>query len=1264
MANVDDQSPEHHGDRSVLEEFGSPPQEYGPVPLWWWDGEELNEDRMTEQLEALEKAGVPSVCFIQKYPNGPTGDEQQYFGEEWWDRMEHAARECERLGMDLWVHDETYHHSPPTWREFWQDRIRAEVTEREELLGHVLDRVAEDVTGPGEVALSVPEDFECLSAAAYPRNEDGTLLLEDEVPLDLEDGEFRWEAEDGDWHVAAVGVRPEGLRYTTPLAAQRYIDLHFEEYRRRLGDLLGDVVVGTFEDELVILDDEVPCDDTVLKRFKNEYDYDPVPELIGLYEETTADSERLRTHYYDVVTELVEENWFEPLYAWHDEHGLHRSHDNWGRNDMAAGTVQYGDYYRTMRWYQVPGYDDGGATAIGSRNFFDAKLAASIAACYDRERVWGELFHSTGWGFEPEAQLAGIVENVCYGANLYDKHGLYYTTQGGWWAHAPPDTHFRQPYWKDVDDLHDVVTRLSYLFSQGTPVVDVAMVYPGTSLHADWSPEDGVGETGQRVDEQVREIAERLYKTGTDLVFADPDSIADADVDGGTLSIQDMEIPVLLLGPTTALREDALSSIRAFHDAGGVVIGVGELPTTVVGRDRDTSRDRLDDTLDRVFGEAYQSAQRGALEGHRIHDEGEGTGVLADFDADLSGLVDSVIDSDVRRSAGDVYHAHRRIGDLDAYLLFNARDESRRVKVELRAVGEPQRWDPFTGDAKPIETYDRRDGYAEFELEFAPHDFQLLVLEGDADDNPRVVDTSLSSVEAVEETDTGVAVTGRIRSGGAHSADVVQDGTRRRGRIEDADDHETIELDNEWTIDLEPTMDNRWGDFRYPPSDEIIGPEIDRIVHRAEEPNEDGLQQGWYRGSVQTADWTTVARTYGPYFWLRTGVEGDLGMTPNEDAAGWVPYEFSKRFGKPDTHPYLLGYTSTVSDNYLVSPEGEGTNYFWTTLRSPETQTVACHYGPGIREIELGEQIIVPDYAEDLGSLGKSEDTGAGETAIVQLPAGRTEVRIEVNPGAETYFAIDSPDGAALDRDLRYVPRVRWFVDELAEFDYRPWADRPVGWYRFEAPAGTRSFDLPVRGEPQVWVDGRERSVEDGCVTLSDPDGDPSTVAIRIEQEPGAYGGAAFERSPQVETEPVSVDLRDWEGFGLPSYSGRARYRTTVTVPDLDPDDCAVLDLGEVAVSASVRVNGTPVGSTFRRPFALDVTDALEAGENDVEVVVANTLANHFHAETPRRYVEEAIEWFGDETNLLPSAASDDFPSGLSGPVTLRIEPAVTIETE
>ena len=50
------------------------------------------------------------------------------------------------------------------------------------------------------------------------------------------------------------------------------------------------------------------------------------------------------------------------------------------------------------------------------------------------------------------------------------------------------------------------------------------------------------------------------------------------------------------------------------------------------------------------------------------------------------------------------------------------------------------------------------------------------------------------------------------------------------------------------------------------------------------------------------------------------------------------------------------------------------------------------------------------------------------------------------------------------------------------------------------------------------------------------------------------------------------------------------------------------LDLGQVAVIADVRLNGKALGTLWKVPYRVEVTDALKAGQNVLEVKVCEPL--------------------------------------------------------
>ena len=77
-------------------------------------------------------------------------------------------------------------------------------------------------------------------------------------------------------------------------------------------------------------------------------------------------------------------------------------------------------------------------------------------------------------------------------------------------------------------------------------------------------------------------------------------------------------------------------------------------------------------------------------------------------------------------------------------------------------------------------------------------------------------------------------------------------------------------------------------------------------------------------------------------------------------------------------------------------------------------------------------------------------------------------------------------------------------------YDVKPKIEKRIGWYRFVAPPGLRQLSLNTSAKAQVWVNGIPAEVRGGAVSVSAPPSGVSTIAIRLEMEPGDYSGAAF----------------------------------------------------------------------------------------------------------------------------------------------------------
>lgn len=123
--------------------------------------------------------------------------------------------------------------------------------------------------------------------------------------------------------------------------------------------------------------------------------------------------------------------------------------------------------------------------------------------------------------------------------------------------------------------------------------------------------------------------------------------------------------------------------------------------------------------------------------------------------------------------------------------------------------------------------------------------------------------------------------------------------------------------------------------------------------------------------------------------------------------------------------------------------------------------------------------------------------------------------------------------------------------------------------------------------------------------------------------EPLTLGGAwdvAFQEgrgAPARITLPRLQSLSDHPDDGVRHFSGTATYSQVFDVPAalLGEGRRVQLDLGRVEVLSGVKVNGRDLGVVWKEPYRVDITDAVRAGANTVELAVTNLWANRMIAD-------------------------------------------------
>ncbi len=109
----------------------------------------------------------------------------------------------------------------------------------------------------------------------------------------------------------------------------------------------------------------------------------------------------------------------------------------------------------------------------------------------------------------------------------------------------------------------------------------------------------------------------------------------------------------------------------------------------------------------------------------------------------------------------------------------------------------------------------------------------------------------------------------------------------------------------------------------------------------------------------------------------------------------------------------------------------------------------------------------------------------------------------------------------------------------------------------------------------------------------------------------------------------------------LECYSGGAWYRKTVTLTSEQTHGSLTLDLGKLTATAEVRVNGQVAGIRVAPPWRVPIAKYVQPGENRIEVLVYNTLANHYMT-IPTRYRGELTSGLLGPVTLETTAANED----------------------
>jgi len=139
------------------------------------------------------------------------------------------------------------------------------------------------------------------------------------------------------------------------------------------------------------------------------------------------------------------------------------------------------------------------------------------------------------------------------------------------------------------------------------------------------------------------------------------------------------------------------------------------------------------------------------------------------------------------------------------------------------------------------------------------------------------------------------------------------------------------------------------------------------------------------------------------------------------------------------------------------------------------------------------------------------------------------------------------------------------------------------------------------------------------------------------------WGGPATTQFDSLISWPTSSEP------GIKYYSGTATYEHTLETPAHLGGAELWLDLGEVHELAEVKVNGVSCGIVWCPPFRVNISRAVQPGQNQLSVEVVNFWPNRIIGDA-----SQPVEKRLTRTNIRNLTANTPLePAGLLGPVQL-----------
>ncbi len=669
------------------EDFLHPPVRYWPRPLWFWNNTEATAEGIREQMRKSKDLSRYGGFGILPFGKNFRPD---YLTEDYFAVYGAALDEAKRLGLTMSLYDEYGFPSGSAGAPNSRDTSLFQQAHPDLTLKR-LDKHEQTVTGLSTYETTIPAgklmSIVAMNAASLER-----VHLTDAT----KNGLLKWEVPEGTWKVMVFVCVTDGYPccdYLDPDAVDAFVAMTHQAYYDRFKDHFGTTIDSTFFDEPTLYRGEGRTwTDKFNEKFQQKYGFDPKPYYPALWYDIGPETEAARNYLFGFRSELYALGFPKRIQDWCDEHGIEAT-GHQDQEEVVNPVSVSGDLMKCFQYQAVPGIDKIGGNRPAERVY---KVVSSAAYNWDKTLVMSETYGAMG-NLSWDEMYRVAMEQYTKGINMLIPHAIWYDD-----GHVTfkPELSYRSPIYGDgLPEFNNYLARLNLLLqNDARHVADIAVLYPIATLQGSHHLDGRLGfyKGGVEVPEaDYLDVGEALIDCGHDYTFIHPDVLDEKCViEGNELVLQNKihaeRFKIFVLPGHKTIRWSNLKKIKAFYEAGGTVIAMGELPSKSAEFGHDANVVRVTQLMFGTGGAGIHLRSLDAATLRAALDQAPGT-----YDVECEG-------DRVPR------YIHKVSNGTDVYLFANLNQTALGTHVRLPGRLELEAWDPHTGQIRPADyTYER-----------------------------------------------------------------------------------------------------------------------------------------------------------------------------------------------------------------------------------------------------------------------------------------------------------------------------------------------------------------------------------------------------------------------------------------------------------------------------------------------------------------------------------------------------------------------------